>query len=139
MRGRKKYGKQVARGRIEDVNFIGYITYNDLPRYYKTADIVCCPATGWESFGIVLIEAMAVGTPVIASNISGYASVLTNDAEGLLVPPKNATELSEALLTLADDKLRRQSMGQQGIATAQRYSWGNIARSVLACYQKALA
>ena len=61
-----------------------------------------------------------MGTPVIASNISGYASVLTNEAEGLLVPPKNATELAEALLTLADDESRRQSMGQQGIATAQR-------------------
>ena len=139
IRGRKKYRKQVAHDRIEDITFVGFTTYNDLPRYYKTADIVCCPATGWESFGIVLIEAMAVGTPVVASNISGYTSVLTNDAEGLLVPPKNATELAKALLTLADDTSRRQRMGKQGIATAQRYSWDNVAKNVLACYHKILS
>jgi phosphatidylinositol alpha-mannosyltransferase len=138
VRGRKKYGKQVARNGIEDVVFIGYTSYSDLPRYYRTADIVCCPATGWESFGIVLIEAMAVGTPVVASNISGYASVLTNDAEGLLVPPRNAPKLAEALLSLADDKSRRQKMGQKGIVTAQGYSWKSVAKSVLACYQKTL-
>jgi phosphatidylinositol alpha-mannosyltransferase len=138
MRGRKKYEKQVTRGGMEDVTFVGFTTYKDLPRYYKTADIVCCPATGWESFGIVLIEAMAVGTAVIASDISGYASVLTNDAEGLLVPPKNTPRLAEALLTLADDKSRRQQMGQKGIVTAQRYSWESVAKNVLACYHKVL-
>jgi len=138
IRLRNKYEKRVARNGIEDVVFIGYVTYDDLPRYYKTADITCCPATGWESFGIVLIEAMAVGTPVIASDISGYASVLTNDAEGLLVPPKNVPKLAEALLSLADDKARRQQMGQKGIITAREYSWENVAKRVLACYQKVL-
>jgi len=135
---RKKYEKRVARDGIEDVTFIGYATYSDLPRYYKTADIVCCPATGWESFGIVLIEAMAVGTAVVASNISGYASVLTHDAEGLLVPPKNVPQMAETLLSLADDKSRRQRMGQKGIATAQQYSWESVAKRVLDCYHKAL-
>lgn len=138
IRGRKKYEKRVARDGIEGVTFIGYATYSDLPRYYRTADIICCPATGWESFGIVLIEAMAVGTPVVASDISGYASVLTHDAEGLLVPPKNASKLAEALLSLADDKAMRQQMGQKGIATAQQYSWENVAKQVLACYYKVL-
>ncbi len=138
IRLRKKYEKRVARRGIEDVIFIGYATYGDLPRYYKTADIVCCPATGWESFGIVLIEAMAVGTPVVASNISGYASVLTHDSEGLLVPPKNVPRLAEALLSLAGDESRRQKMGRNGIATAQNYSWENVAKQVLACYKKAL-
>jgi phosphatidylinositol alpha-mannosyltransferase len=135
---RKKYQKRVARDGIGDVTFIGYATYSDLPRYYRTADIICCPATGWESFGIVLIEAMAVGTAVVASNISGYASVLTHDAEGLLVPPKNVPQLAEALLSLADDKPRRQQMGQKGIITAKEYSWENVAKRVLDCYHKAL-
>jgi phosphatidylinositol alpha-mannosyltransferase len=138
IRLRKKYEKRVARDGIEDVVFIGYATYGDLPRYYKTADIICCPATGWESFGIVLIEAMAVGTAVVASNISGYASVLTHDAEGLLVPPKNIPQLAEALLSLANDKSRRQQMGQKGITTAQQYSWENVAKQVLACYHEVI-
>lgn len=135
---RKKYQKRVARDGIEDVIFIGYATYSDLPRYYRTADIVCCPATGWESFGIVLIEAMAAGTAVVASNISGYASVLTDDAEGLLVQPKNVPQLADALLVLANDKSRRQQMGQKGIVTAQEYSWESVAKRVLDCYQKVL-
>ena len=138
IRLRKKYEKRVAKDGIEDVTFIGFATYNDLPRYYKTADIVCCPATGWESFGIVLIEAMAVGTSVVASDISGYASVMTNDAEGLLVPPKNAPRLAEALLSLANDKALRQRMGQKGSATAQQYSWQSVAKRVLDCYHKTL-
>ena len=138
IRLRKKYEKRVARHGIEDVTFIGYATYSDLPRYYRTADIICCPATGWESFGIVLIEAMAVGTAVVASDISGYASVLTHGAEGLLVPPRNAPRLAEALLSLADDKAIRQQMGQKGIVTAQEYSWENVAERVLACYHKVL-
>ena len=138
IRLRNKYEKRVARDGIEDVTFIGFATYDDLPRYYKTADIICCPATGWESFGIVLIEAMAVGTPVVASDISGYASVMTHDAEGLLVPPKNASKLAEALLSLANDKAMRQKMGQKGIVTAQQYSWQSVAKRILDCYHKAL-
>ena len=81
---------------------------------------------------------MAVGASVVASDISGYASVLTHDAEGLLVPPKNTAKLAEALLSLADDKARRQQMGQKGIVTAREYSWENVAKQVLACYQKVL-
>jgi len=138
IRLRKKYEKRVTRDGIEDVAFIGYASYTDLPRYYKTADIVCCPATGWESFGIVLIEAMAVGSPVVASDISGYARVLTHGAEGLLVPPKNVPRLAEALLSLAGDKPRRRQMGQRGIITARGYSWENVAQQILACYHKIL-
>jgi len=138
IRLRKKYEKRVTRQGIEDVTFIGYATYSDLPRYYRTADIICCPATGWESFGIVLIEAMAVGTAVVASNISGYASVLTHGAEGLLVPPRNVPGLAEALLSLANDKAMWQQMGQKGLVTAREYSWENVAKRVLACYHKVL-
>ena len=138
IRLRKKYERRVARNGIKDVTFVGFASYDDLPRYYKTADIVCCPATGWESFGIVLIEAMAVGTPVVASDISGYASVLTHEDEGLLVPPKSVSKLTEALLTLANDRAMRQRMGQHGIVSARQYSWQSVAKRVLDCYRKAL-
>ena len=82
---------------IEDVIFTGYATYDDLPRYYKTADIVCFPTTGWESQGIVLLEAMAVGKPIVASDIDGFTSVLTDGVEGITVPPRNAEKLAEAI------------------------------------------
>ena len=135
---RKKYEKRVMRNGLKDVIFIGYAAYRDLPRYYKTADIVCCPATGRESFGIVLLEAMAVSKPIVASNIEGYASVLTHEAEGLLVPPKNADKLAQALISLMTDESLRQQMGDKGRLKAVEYDWENIAQRLLNYYLSVL-
>jgi phosphatidylinositol alpha-mannosyltransferase len=138
IRLRRKYEKRVRKNNLKDVFFIGYAAYQDLPRYYKTADIVCCPATGWESFGIVLIEAMAVGKPIIASDIHGYNSVLTHGAEGLLVSPKNSKELAKALIYLSDNAPLRHQMGEKGKLTARKYSWENIAQKILEQYMRIL-
>lgn len=134
VRLRRKYEKRVRQNNLKDVVFVGYASYRDLPRYYKTADIVCCPAIGWESFGIVLIEAMATNTPVVASNIDGYNSVLTHGAEGLLVPPKNPEKLAQALISLMTDESLRQQMGAKGRLKALEYDWENIAQRVLNYY-----
>ncbi|MDP2917405.1 MAG: glycosyltransferase family 4 protein, partial [Dehalococcoidia bacterium] len=75
---RHKYEKYVGNNGLKDVVFTGLVSYKDLPRYYKCADVFCAPATGAESFGIILLEAMAVGKPVVATNIPGYASVVTD-------------------------------------------------------------
>jgi len=134
----KKYERRVMRDRLKDVVVIGYAAYRDLPRYYQTADIVCCPATGRESFGIVLLEAMAVGKPVVASNIQGYNSVVTHDAEGLLVPPKNAEKLAQALTSLMTDGALRQQMGNEGRLKAVQYDWENVAQRVMNYYLSVL-
>ncbi|MDP6043699.1 MAG: glycosyltransferase family 4 protein [Dehalococcoidales bacterium] len=131
---RRKYEKRIRRNRLEDVVFIGYTTYDDLSRYYKTADVVCCPATGQESFGIVLIEAMAVGKPIIASDIPGYNSVVTHGTEGLLVSPKNAAKLAEALTSLLPNESLRQQMGTRGRVKAQEYDWAHLARNMVHFY-----
>jgi phosphatidylinositol alpha-mannosyltransferase len=136
---RKKYEKQVRRNGLADVVFAGYTSYDELPRYYKTADIFCTPATGQESFGIVLLEAMAVGTPVVATNIDGYAGVMTQGKEGLLVPPKDDTGLARALLSLMSDEPLRRQMGARGLVTAQQYDWKKIARQVFELYIKVLS
>jgi phosphatidylinositol alpha-mannosyltransferase len=138
IRLRKKYEKRVMRNGLKDVVFIGYAAYRDLPRYYKTADIVCCPATGWESFGIVLLEAMAVGKPVVASDIQGYNSVVTHGTEGLLVPPKNTEKLAQALISLMTDESLRQQMGDKGRLKALDYDWENVAQQVLNYYVSVL-
>jgi phosphatidylinositol alpha-mannosyltransferase len=138
IRLRHKYEKRVRRKGLKDVVFVGYVSYRDLPRYYKTADIVCCPAIGWESFGIVLIEAMAVGRPIVASNIEGYASVLSDGVEGLLVPPKNAEKLAESLISLMSDESLRQQLGANGWNRATEYSWENVAQRVLDYYVRVL-
>ena len=136
---RDKYEKRVKKRSLTDVVFVGYTNYEELPRYYKTADVFCAPATGWESFGIVLLEAMAVGKPIVASSIEGYASILTHGAEGLLVPPKDDKSLAQALSQLLNDEQLRQEMGAKGILKAKEYDWKNVARRVEALYSKVLS
>jgi len=136
---RGKYEKQVKRSGLKDVVFVGHVSYDELPRYYGTADIFCAPATGRESFGIVLLEAMAMGKPIVASNIEGYASVMTHGVEGLLVPPKHKEMLAQALITLMASESLRQEMGARGRLTAEGYDWEHIARRVFNYYVKVLS
>lgn len=138
VRLRKKYEKRISRYGLKDVYFTGYSTYSDLPRYYKTADIACFPATGRESQGIVLLEAMSVGKPVIASNIDGYNSVLTDGVEGIAVPPRDAERLAEALARLIKDRQLREQMGARGRPRAEQYEWSLIAERLMNFYTDTL-
>jgi len=135
---RRKYEKQVRRSGLKDVVFVGFVSYDELPRYYKTADVFCAPATGRESFGIILLEAMAAGKPIVASNIEGYASVVTHGVDGLLVPPEDKESLAQALISLLTDQSLRQEMGAKGRAKALEYSWEHVARNVLDYYVRVL-
>ena len=135
-RPRRKHEKNVKKNHLKDVVFTGPVSYNDLVRYYRTADICCAPATGSESFGIILLEAMAMGKPIVASSIAGYASVMTDGKEGFLVPPRDDARLAQALSKLmADEKLRR-DMGARGRVTAADYSWEHVAHRIADYYQK---
>jgi phosphatidylinositol alpha-mannosyltransferase len=135
---RKRYEKWVAKNRLKDVIFTGRVSNEEQPRYYRTADIFCAPATSRESFGLILIEAMATGRPIVATNIEGYAGVVTHGEEGLLVPPMTVGPLTDALLTLLNDKQLRLQMGRKGFTTAQRYSWESIASRVMTYYIKTM-
>lgn len=126
----------VRRTGLKDVVFAGYASDEDLPRYYQTADVFCAPNTGNESFGLILVEAMAAGTPVIASQIEGFAYVVSHDVEGLLVPPRDSSALAEALLQLLNDPDRRQEMGRNGQAKAQNFDWARISQQVLSFYER---
>jgi phosphatidylinositol alpha-mannosyltransferase len=138
VRLRNKYEKQIRKNDIKDVVFTGYVTYNELPRYYTTADVVCFPATGRESFGIVLLEAMAVGKPIVASAIDGYSCVLTDGTEGIAVPPRDEVKLADALLRLMKDEPLRHKMGAMGKPKAMQYDWSLLARKVLDFYVETL-
>ncbi|APV44538.1 phosphatidylinositol alpha-mannosyltransferase [Dehalogenimonas formicexedens] len=136
---RPKYEKMVRRAHLEDsVVFTGGVSYADLPRYYQTADICCAPATGKESFGIVLLEAMALGKPLVASNIPGYACVVNHEKEGLLVKPSSAHHLADGINRLIEDKALRTRLGEQGLVTVQEYSWEKVARRVEQYYHQVL-
>lgn len=137
-KSRKKYEKQVAESGWQDVVFVGGVSDKEKPRYYSTADIFCSPATGHESQGIVLLEAMASGKPVVASNISGYATVVKNGSEGLLVPPKQEVTLAQALSHLINNKSLRCEMGERGRARSANYGWESVSRRVMDYYIKVL-
>jgi len=127
----------IARHRLPDVVMAGYVPDTVLPRYYDSADIFCAPATGGESFGIVLLEAMACGLPVLATEVPGYMSVLEPGHDSLTVRPKGWAELGAALVILARDAELRARMGAAGYDKAQRYSWAAVASQVVEVYEEA--
>jgi phosphatidylinositol alpha-mannosyltransferase len=135
---REGYERSMLNAGIDDVVFTGHVSEADLPRYYASADVCCAPATGHESFGIVLLEAMASGKPVVASNIEGYAAVLTNGVEGLLVRPKDPEAIAGAIEQLLNSTETRAAMGAKGRVRAQEFSWERVSQRVLSYYERLL-
>jgi phosphatidylinositol alpha-mannosyltransferase len=127
----------VSGHRVENVVMAGYVPDQVLPRFHASADIFCAPATGRESFGIVLLEAMAVGLPVVATEIPGYLSVVEAGADSLTVRPKSPVELGAALTVLARDALLRRRLGEAGLVKAQRYGWRIVTARIIEVYQEA--
>lgn len=121
---------------VGDVVFRAHVPYEELPRYHASANIFCSPATGNESQGIALLEAMAAGVAVVASNIEGFAGVLTHGVEGLLAKPKDEEALAAAILQLIRNPRLRQDLAQHGQQQAAHYSWDSIAHRVLSYYER---
>ena len=103
------------------------------------ADVLCAPSLGGESFGMVLTEAFAAGTPVIASDIAGYRDVVRNGVDGMLHQRGNATELAEALQELYYEPERRLEMAAAARQRAERFAWPRVAAEVLEAYEDAQA
>jgi phosphatidyl-myo-inositol alpha-mannosyltransferase len=118
-----------------EVLFVGAVKHDELPRYHASADVFVSPANGGESFGIVLLEAMAAGLPVVASSIPGYRTVMTDGVQGRMVPPGDSIALADALeALLANDRLRK-AMAAEGERTAAEYSWRVVGASVEQMYR----
>ena len=124
---------------MKDVVFLGKVSYQDLPRYYATADIFCAPATGAESFGIVLLEAMAAGKPIVASDIEGYNAIVSHGRQGLLFPRKDTEALAAALALLVQNPEMAQSMGARGRQDVETYRWDKVASQVVDFYYDCLS
>ena len=106
-----------------------------MPKFYRTADIVCFPTLKDESFGIVLLEAMASGKPVVASRIRGYDEVLKGELSRFLVPPGDVKGLRTVLLNLLENTSLRQKYAQISLETAKEYSWKKIGGRILEFYK----
>ncbi len=125
--------------RLHGIHFVGYVSPEELPRYHRTATLLCAPSTGFESFGIVLLEAMAAGLPIVASDIAGYRSVVQGCEQGILVPPGDGQAIAQAAITLLQNPALRAQMGDCGRRTAVRYDWSIIAKQVLDYYERLMA
>jgi phosphatidylinositol alpha-mannosyltransferase len=135
----EKFDGMMERYRIQGVDFVGQASVEDLPRYYASCDVFCAPAIGGESFGMVLLEAMATGKPVVATNIPGYASVVAHEREGILVEPKDPAALALGLVRVLADRDLRIRLEEVGHQAAAQYAWPYVAARVLDVYDEAIA
>ena len=133
---KQPFVEYVREHRLADVCFVGWVPYEDLPRYHRSCHIFCAPSTGSEGFGLILLEAMAAGKPIVTCDIPGYRTVMADGQEGLTVPPENELYLAQALIRLLRDPAAREVMGQRGRAKAQAYAWHRVSEQVLIYYQE---
>jgi phosphatidylinositol alpha-mannosyltransferase len=129
----------VQEHQLADVCFVGWVSDEDLPRYYRSCDIFCAPSTGYESFGLILLEAMAAGKPIVTCDIPGYRTVMEDGQQGLMVPPEDDRALAQALVRLSRDPATRGAMGRRGRARARVYAWQLVSEQVMAYYQELMA
>ncbi len=130
----REYRRYVGLRGIRDVEFLGRVTDDEKVRYFASADIYCAPNTGQESFGIVLLEAMAAGVPIVASDIHGFKRVVERNVQGLLVEPRNPRALAAALYALARDPDLRHEMGEAGRTRAPEFTWDRVTERIVDYY-----
>lgn len=123
---------------IPNVEWVGVISDDEKSRRLQGATVFCAPSVRGESFGIVLLEAMAASTAVIASDIDGYRNVARADRDALLVPPNDAGALCDALRRLLDDPARRAELIACGEQRAAEFSMRHLAERFLAVYESAI-
>lgn len=117
--------------------FVGRLGEDELPRMYRSVDVYCAPGLGGESFGIVLVEAMAAGAPVVCSDLPGYRSVAGTAAS--LVPPDDAGMLADALRKVLTDQDLATQMRKDGARVAGMFDWRRLVANVSSMYERALA
>ena len=137
------------RQRIEDIvtelnltantEFVGMIGHDRLPLYYMAADVSVIPSH-YEPFGLVAIEAMACGTPVVASDVGGLKFTVISEETGLLVPPQNVSEFAHAIGRILTDDVWAKKLRKQAAARVQQnFSWTGVADQLSDLYRSLLA
>jgi len=120
-----------------DVHFMGHVPSHDLARWYATGDVFVSPASGNESFGIVLAEAMAAGRAVVASDIPGYRTVFDPGVNAIGFEPGNVPALTDAIVTLVEDEGLRRRIASRGRERALDFAWPRITDRIEEVYRQA--
>ncbi len=128
--GEREARRYVLTRQLNDVEFLGRVSEAQKAQLFKTADIYVSPATGRESFGIVLLEAMSAGAPIICSDIHGYRGVVRRERDGILVEPGNADALAASIRRLIDDPALRAQLSRAGEERAQLFTWERVGQAV---------
>jgi phosphatidylinositol alpha-mannosyltransferase len=121
------------------ITFAGAVSARDLPGWYAAADVFCSPAIKNESFGVVLLEAMASGLPVVCSDLPGYRAVCRPKVEGLLARTGDANALAAALTALARDPQLSRRLGRAGRVRAETFDWLRVGRELEGLYAALLS
>lgn len=132
---RGHYERQAAR-LGSSVQFVGQVN-GERPACYSEADIYLCPTTK-ASFGVTLLEAMACGTPIVASDITGFRELIDGGEEAMMVPKDDPSAWARTIVSLIEDPCRRESMSAAGLAKAPRFDWSVVAEQILSVYSRVL-
>jgi len=130
---------EVPAGLRDRVELLGMVAEADKARTYASGDVFCAPNTHGESFGVVLLEAMATGTPVVASDLEAFRRVLHDGRYGVLFPVRDAAALAVALADLLAHPPRRAALSALGRSAVGAYDWSAVTRQVVAVYETVVA
>ncbi len=133
---RDYYRSFLSKRALENVYFEGKVSMEMLPSYFTTCDIFCSPAYTGESFGIILLEALASGRTVIAADIQGYRTVIKDGYNGILVRPKDTDAITDAVLRIIANKELKNKLIENGLQSVRQYSWKAVAEQVEGFYYK---
>lgn len=131
--------QEVLGARAASVEFLGGLSDEDKARLLSSVDVYCAPQTGGESFGIVLVEAMSAGTPVVASDLGAFARVLDDGSAGVLFRTGDSVDLADTLLRVLGDPELRRTVADHARQVVRRYDWSTVSDQVLTVYEMAVA
>ena len=118
-----------------NIDFLGMVADEDRGRLLRSVDVYCAPNTGGESFGIILVEAMSAGAPVLASDLDAFSLVLEGGAAGVMFPNGRASSLAESAIALLGDPARRSALRAAEALAVRKYDWSVVAADILSVYE----
>jgi phosphatidylinositol alpha-mannosyltransferase len=128
--------ERMAKSTSQQVTFVGRVNGNR-PTYYSRADLYLCPTT-MASFGVTLLEAMACGTPLLVSDITGFRELVGGGSEAVMVHKDDPAAWADAIVGLLGDESRRRIMGAAGLTKSEAFAWPRIAEQVIEVYRRVL-